>query len=367
MSESIEKKDYGLLGKIMNVIQECMGPVIPMIMAGGLIKVLVILLVALNILAESSDTHAILSSIGDAPYYFLPFEVSVTAAMYFNIPILLAISSVGIMFIPSFLELFSSEVFFFGIPVANVTYSYSVLPVILLVWIMSIIYKNVKNVMPESIFNFFGNMIVILVSSLLAILVIGPIGNFIAQLIRLFIINMQSISHVLAEVFFAVIFPFLNMMGMQWPFILDAISIVGENGFEILVIISLLCVNVSQGGACLASSFRIKDKKKKSEALGMGITAIISGTSEPATYSNFAYKKPMIAALIGSAAAGFYAGMIKIKAFSFVPPAFASILIFLDSNNSMNLIHAIITALIALVVSFIVSYIIGVDETIDEK
>lgn len=361
MNDNIVKKKLGIFGKIMNVIQECMGPVIPMIMAGGLIKVLVIILVAFNIISDNSDTCVILSAIGDAPYYFLPFEVAVTAAIYFKIPILLSIATVGIMFSPKFLELFASEVFFVGIPVINVTYSYSVLPVILLVWIMNLLYNWIKKIMQDSLFNFLGNTVVLLISSLLAVLVIGPIGNLIAQAIRIFILQIQSMSQVSAEVFFAIIFPFLNMLGMQWPFILDAITHVGENGYESLIIISLLCVNISQGGACLASSFRIKDNKKKSECLGMGLTAIISGASEPATYSNFGYKRPMIAALIGSGVAGLYAGIIGIKAFSFVPPAFATVLIFMNSKYSINIIHAIITGFIALVVSFLVSYILGIE------
>ena len=226
---------------------------------------------------------------------------------------------------------------------------------------MSLLYNCIKKIMQESLFDFFGNTLVLLISSLLAILVIGPIGNLIAQAIRTFILEIQSISQVAAEVFFAIIFPFLNMLGMQWPFILDAITHVGENGYESLIIISLLCVNISQGGACLASSFRIKNNKRKSECLGMGLTAIISGASEPATYSNFAYKRPMLAALVGSGAAGLYAGIIGIKAFSFVPPAFASILIFMNSKYSINIIHAIITGLISLIVSFLVSYILGIE------
>ena len=75
----VQEKNMGLriLQSIMKAIQECMIPVIPMIMAGGLIKVLIIILTLTGILSSGSQTHAILSAIGDAPYYFLPFEVAV--------------------------------------------------------------------------------------------------------------------------------------------------------------------------------------------------------------------------------------------------------------------------------------------------
>ena len=352
-----------ILQAIMKAIQECMGPVIPMIMAGGLIKVLLILLTLVGVLDSNSQTYVILSAIGDAPYYFLPFEVAVTAAKYFNLPLLLPVATVGIMFSPDFLGLFSDgRVMFYHLPVADVTYSYSVLPIILLVWVMSLLYGQVKKRMSASLFNFFGDMLVLLVSALLAVLVIGPIGNGIAELIRAFVMWIQSVNHVLAEVCFAVLFPFLNMCGMQWPFILDAISTVGSAGYEALCIISLLCVNVSQGGACLATSVRAKDKARKEKCFGMGLTAVISGASEPATYSNVGYRRPMIAALIGSAAAGLYAGFAVIRAYSFVPPAAASILIFMDAENGMNLIHAVITGLIALGVSFLAGMILGFDE-----
>lgn len=70
----------------------------------------------------------------------------------------------------------------------------------------------------------------------------------------------------------------------------------------------------------------------------------------------------MAAALIGSAAAGLYAGIVTVKAFSFVPPAAASILIFMDAENGMNLVHAVITGLIALGVSFGAGMILGFNE-----
>lgn len=57
-----------------------------------------------------------------------------------------------------------------------------------------------------------------------------------------------------------------------------------------------------------------------------------------------------------------YAGLVTVRAFSFVPPAAASILIFMDVQNAMNLIHAVITGLIALGVSFAAGMILGFDE-----
>ncbi len=355
-----------MIQAVLKAIQECMVPVIPMIMAGGLVKVLVILLNLVGVLPADSQTYTILNTIGDAPYYFLPFEVAASSAVYFKLPTLLPVAAVGIMFAPDFLALFDAgTVAFFGIPIANVTYSYSVLPIILLVWVMGLLYRALKKALPDSLFNFFGNMITLLLSSLLAILIIGPLGNSIAEAIRTFVMWISSVSHVLAEVIFAVIFPFLNMCGLQWPLILDAISTVGSQGFESLCIISLLCVNVSQGGACLATAMRAKNKKRKEECFAMGFTAVISGTSEPSTFSNFNYKRPMIAAVIGSAAAGLYAGIVTIKAFSFVPPAAASILIFMDAQNLMNLVHAVITGVIALAVSFAVGMILGFKEPDD--
>lgn len=306
-------KKRGILSNIMRAIQECMAPVIPMIMAGGLIKVLIILLSISKLIDESSTTFGILNAIGDAPYYFLPFEVAISAAVYFGIPLVLSVATVSVMFIPKFIELFSQNVTFIGIEVTNINYSYSVLPIILLVWIMSLIYTFLEKKMNKNLFGFFGNTIVLLISSLLAIIVIGPLGNFIALMIRNFVIYIQSISNIAASIIFSVLFSFLNMLGMQWPLIVDAISIVGKDGYETLVIISLLCVNISQGGACIASAIKISDKTLKSETIGMAITALISGASEPATYSNFALKKPMIGALFGSGIAGFLQVFLKLK------------------------------------------------------
>ena len=73
-------------------ISECMAPIIPIVLAGGIFKMIVLLLGAFHILSGTTET--ILSAIATAPFYFLPVLVAYSAAKHFETDPLIAIISV---------------------------------------------------------------------------------------------------------------------------------------------------------------------------------------------------------------------------------------------------------------------------------
>ena len=116
-------------------VSSCMGPVIPVLIAGGLVKLLVVILTMTGLMAEGTTTEIVLSFIGDAPLYFLPFLVAYSASVHFHVNTVLALASVGAMMSPDFVELAASgkSLTFAGLPLVGAEYAYSTIPIILLV------------------------------------------------------------------------------------------------------------------------------------------------------------------------------------------------------------------------------------------
>lgn len=143
------------LSAVFDHISECMVPVIPILLAGGILKMVVLLLGMLHIL--TGTTEVILSSIATTPFYFLPVMVAYSAAKHFDTDPLVAIISVCVMLLPDFAALMEGgeKVTFIGIPVVPATYAYSVIPIILLIYCMSHVVRFLKRIIKESLQPYF--------------------------------------------------------------------------------------------------------------------------------------------------------------------------------------------------------------------
>ena len=139
-SESSNEKQ-NIISKILDVISGSMSATIPAIIGAGMVKVLVIVLTTLGILSKDSQTYAILSALGDATFYFLPMLLVISTSKKFNINAYTFGAVIGVMVYPDFVKLLSSgdAVSFLGLPVTPATYGYSVIPIIIMAWIMKYI------------------------------------------------------------------------------------------------------------------------------------------------------------------------------------------------------------------------------------
>ena len=141
VSEEKETQKKNVLAFIVDVISSSMAPVVPAMLAGGMIKVLLIVLPLIHLLSTESQTYAVLTFFGDAPFYFIPIMLAYTAAQKFGVTPMLAVSVAGIMLHPDFTALVAdgSPLAFFGLPVTLASYASSVIPILIMVWLMQYI------------------------------------------------------------------------------------------------------------------------------------------------------------------------------------------------------------------------------------
>jgi len=127
---------------------------------------------------------------------------------------------------------------------------------------------------------------------------------------------------------------------------------------EALYLPASLAHNIAEGGVCFGVALKTKNIELRSTAISAGISALC-GITEPALYGvNLQNKRAMISVIIGSVIGGIVIGILQVKAFAPVGPGIASIPMFIDANNSNNIINAIIGLIVSFVVSFVSSLIL---------
>ena len=158
---------------------------IPAITGAGMVKAILAVLTLTGVLSDSSQTYIILNTIADAAFYFMPVLLAYGAAIKFDVNPILAITVAGILLHPNISQLFSTgdAVSFLGIPVLAADYAGSVLPIIFTVWIMSYVEPFADRISPSFIKFFTKPMLVFLIMGPLALVVIGPFGTLLNDLI----------------------------------------------------------------------------------------------------------------------------------------------------------------------------------------
>ncbi len=347
------------LSAVFDHISECMVPVIPILLAGGILKMVVLLLGMLHIL--TGTTEVILSSIATTPFYFLPVMVAYSAAKHFDTDPLVAIISVCVMLFPDFAALMESgeKVTFIGIPVVSATYAYSVIPIILLIYCMSHVVHFLKRIIKESLQPYFLAVCAIFITSLLGILVIEPVVSLVSNGLAQGLNVMQERVPMAAWGLLAAITLFLVSTGMHWIFMSLAITQIGLTGVDYGIMVALLISNMSLAGCDLGVFVKSKDKGRRSLAMSAMLTVLIPGISEPSVFGIcFREKTPAVANVLGCLIAGIVQGIITVHCYIYTFPSIPSILMFYSDREPVNLLKAIVVGVVAFAASFILTVFI---------
>ncbi|BES83671.1 PTS beta-glucoside transporter subunit EIIBCA [Pectobacterium araliae] len=362
-----QQKKGGIFTQIISVISTTFTPVIPAITGAGMIKALLAILKLTGLISADSTTYRLLDTISDAAFFFLPVLLAYGASIKFACNPILAMTIAGALLHPNLAQLLASggPISFIGIPVRLADYAGSVLPIILTVWIMSYIERFAEKVSPSMITFFTKPMIVLLFTAPLALVVIGPFGIFLNDLVASGAAIIDGKASWLIPMLMGGLQPFLVITGTAWAMTPIATSQLTRNGFEMINGPGMLASNIAQGAATLCVAFKTKNKNLKQLASSAGFTALL-GITEPSLYGvTLKLKKPLIAAMIGGGCAGIYAGLTGLVRYAFVSPGLAALPAFIG-ENPMNIVHALITCTIAIVVTFSLTWIMGFDDPVDD-
>lgn len=358
-----EASKGSLLERFISVISTIFTPIIPAITGAGMIKAILAICTLTGVLTDDSQTYYMLNFIADAAFYFMPVLLAYGAAMKFECNPILAMTVAGVLLHPSFTSVVAAgESFkFIGIPVTLADYSCSVLPIIFTVWAMSYIERFAEKYSPSIIKFFTKPLIILLITAPLALIVIGPIGTYLNDMIAAGAEMINAKASWLIPLLMGTFQPLMVITGTAWSLTPIATMQIANNGFEMVNGPGMLASNIAMGAATVAVAFKAKNKELKQLAGSTGITALL-GITEPALYGvALRLKKPLIASMIGGGCAGIYAGLSGLVRYAFVSPGLAALPVFIG-ENPMNIVHALITCAIAFGVTFVVTWIMGFDE-----
>ncbi|MGM5692291.1 beta-glucoside-specific PTS transporter subunit IIABC [Streptococcus suis] len=364
-SDSVQQvKKANVLEQVIEYIAGSMTPLIPAMLGGGMIKVLVIVLPMLGLLKADSQSISFLAFFGDAPYYFMPIFLAYSASQKLKVTPALAMSVAGILLHPNFVQMVSTgdPLHFLGAPVTPASYGSSVIPILIMVWLMKYIEAVFNKVTPAVTKSFLQPTLVLLVSGFIALVLVGPLGVIVGEGLSQLVEQMHGVAGWLTLAVLGAIMPFIVMTGMHWAFapIFLAASIATP---DVLILPAMLGSNLAQGAASMAVAFKSKNSNTKQIAFAAGFSALFAGITEPALYGvTLKYKKPLYAAMIGGGLAGLFVGLTGVKAYLFAVPSLIALPQFIYSEAASNITNAMIAAAISIIVTFILAYFLGIDE-----
>ncbi|MCI9250707.1 MAG: PTS transporter subunit EIIC [Lachnospiraceae bacterium] len=364
-SSDDEKEKTGIITNIISAISTTFTPVIPALIGGGMIKAVLSILVLCG-LDDSSSTYAVLNLISDAAFYFMPVLLAYGAAIKFECNPVLAMTLACALLHPTWSGMVSAGegVDFFYIPVHLVDYSYSVIPIILSVWLMSYVEKFAEKYTPSIIKFFLKPLIILFISVPIALVIVGPLGSFLNSVIEAGANIINAKASWLLPMLMGALQPFLVLTGTAWAMTPIATVQISSLGYEIVNGPGMLASNIAQGGATLAVALKTKNSQLKQLASSSGFTAVM-GITEPCLYGVLLrLKKPLIASMIGGGIGGIYAGISGLVRYAFVSPGLAALPAFIGANP-MNIVHAVITCIISFAAAFAAAWVLGFDEPAD--
>lgn len=361
IEQNVKAKKENIFSQVIDVISGIFTPFLPAIVGGGVLKGFIALFQALGLINPQTGTFSIFSLIADAPFYFLPFFIAITASRKFKLNEFIGLTLAAAYLYPTLThpENGITSIKFIGlIDIPIVSYSSSVFPIILGIWLMSYIYKYVDKFVPKLFKIIITPMVVMSITIPISLWLIGPLGIYsgvyLEKGISWLVINTGWLYGVLLCGFL----PLIVMSGMHYGLFPSTFSSLKNSGYDMLLLPMSLISNMSMAGATLAVGLRHKDPDVKSLAFSTGASAIF-GITEPAIYGiTLRFKKPFIAAMIGGAVGGGYAAFTEIKMFGFAIPGITALPLYINESFPENFYNILIAIAIGFFTSFFVSFIL---------
>lgn len=366
------KKKQNPLSSLIDFISGTFNPLIPAIAGSGMLKALLALLVLFKVITNESQTFYVLSFMADTIFYFFPFLIAGSAARKIKANPYVAMVLAGVLLHPNLLQLVAEgeAVNIFFLPMKLVSYGSSVVPILLIVFLQKHIEKVLNKVIPDAVKILFVPLFTILISGIAGLTLLGPIGSFVGDYLAIAFGWMNANLGWATTAIFGGIFPILVMFGIHHSIVPLSIAQFTTMGTENILGPGSMISNIAQGVAALVVGFRTKDKAMKQIATSSGITGLM-GITEPALYGVTLPKKyPLVAAMIGGAAGGLYAGLMGVVRYATGASGLAAIPLYIgeEMRHVVNIcIALVITTIVTAVLTFILSFKYEKDVVEEEK
>lgn len=363
-----KNQDQGRVAKVLDIISGIFVPIVPVLAGSGMLKALLTILSFAGWMSPETQTYQLISIISDAGFYFLPLLLAHSASVKFKTHPYVSMAIGGVLLHPAFQAMVQTanetggNIDLFGLPVGLVSYSSSVIPIILVIWALSYIEPIVDRIVPSVLRVFGVPFLIFLIVAPIALIIIGPLGSYLGDGLAFILGWIDGYASWLIPTIVGAFTPLIVMVGMHYALISVGINSLANSGFESIAGPGMLVSNIAQGGAVLALSLKTKDNKLRSLSISTGISAVL-GITEPALYGvELQNRRTLISAMIGGGAGGLFLGVMNVVRYVQVPPSIIGLTGFIGGEGLSNLYLAIIGSVIAFAVGFVMQLILGMDK-----
>ena len=365
MAEVKKDDKSSLIQKALGLISGIFIPILPALIASGMIKALLTILTRLALVNTESGIYTIVTFVADSVFYFLPVMLAATSAKAFGMSQGLAMMLGAMLLHPTFTAAVSDGTVLdiFGLNVRMTNYNATVIPIILIIWVASYIEKFCTKFLPDVIKYVIRPLVVMIVMIPLSFCVLGPIGAFLGDGLAAVLTWLQNTIPWLLPTFIGAIAPLMVLFGLNNCTIPLIYAQMAVSGYETVAGPGMLAHNIAEGAASLALALKTKDTSIRQEALTTSFTALFGGITEPAIYGfTLRFKNVLPCVMIGGAAGGLFAGLSGLVRYATAAPSIITLPTYMGEDPS-NIWKAVATLAIAFVVTFVLVFFVKTEDT----
>lgn len=371
--ETIHKKRNvkDIMGSIFDYLAGSLTPLIPIFLAAALCKTVAAIIGPnlFNFVTIESDIYTLFNFIGDAGFYFLPIFIGWSAARKLNVSIPIALLLGAGLIHPTFMQMATEGNNFsvYGLPTLTQNYSSTVIPMLLIVWVMSYVEKWFQKHTPDTLKVFaipFGTLVVMLPISFV---VLAPLGGYLGQYVGEGIIALNDVAGPVAVAVVGATFSVLVLTGMHMVLMTYLFVTFPIIGFDNFLLPGVLSASWAGAGVALACMYKFKNQTNKKLTFGYLLTWLLGGVGEPLLYGlSVPYKTPLVAGAISGGIAGLVAGLLNLTAYVLNPSNGIYGIAAFIGGSQWNYIALAITIVVAVVSGFAVMSFMKLEESVLE-
>lgn len=334
VEEGEDNSNKSLLNRFIDLVTGVFHPILWPLAGAGLFKAFVSMFVTFGWLSAESTEYVVLNAASDALIYFLPLLLAISAAKRFKTNQFTSMAIAGALVYPSIVALSegTGSLTFFGIPLVVMSYTSSVIPIIVGVWVQGHLERLLIRTLPSAIRNFMTPLLSMLLMVPLILLTIGPATTILANGIADGITWLFQVAPWLAGGIMGGLWQVFVLFGLHWglvPIMVQQLA----GGFSIITG-PLAGAVLAQAAATLAVLIRTKDAATKELAGPSALSGFLAGITEPGIYGvNLPRKLPFYFGVAGGAIGGVLAGISGAGTTSFVFPSVIALPAYLSTPN----------------------------------